>query len=124
MTKTNLAMHRCDPLESKLVFSLNNWPIVMMTVLTAMSASLLAMSRIVSRWQDKPWQLISGLLSVMEGMIKAAFWVTLWQSRAAILFALTGVSILCSALLSVFFYETTVLPVYKAMREQRMQKEV
>jgi len=115
-------MHRCDSLESEDVFSFSNWPIVLITILAAFSASMLAMSRIVSQWSDKPWELAAALLSVMEGVIKVILWVTLWQSRAAILFAFTGVSILCSALLSVFFYETTVLPVYVAMKKHRQTK--
>lgn len=50
MTRKNLEMHRCDGLDSKEVFSLNNWPLALSIVLTAISATVFALSRIVSRW--------------------------------------------------------------------------
>ena len=59
----------------------------------------------------------AGLLSLMESILKWTLWVTLWQSNAALLFAAVGVSIMCSALLSVVFYETTVLPVNTAIHD-------
>ena len=78
MTKKNLVMHRCDALESKEIFAFDNWPITLTLFYTALAATIFALSRIVSRWQDRPWDLLAGLLSVMECMIKWSLWVTLW----------------------------------------------
>ena len=77
-----------------------------------------ALSGLVSKHKDEPWQIALALLSLAEATAKAVYWVTLWQAQNFLLFCFTGVSILCSALFSVIFYESTFLPVLEAIDER------
>lgn len=97
---------------------------IMLIASIASPICLVAFSGLVSKQQDEPWELSLALLSLVEGGVKASFWITLWQAQNFLLFCFTGVSILCSALFSVIFYESTFLPVLDALDERRKKKSI
>ena len=116
-------MHECRSIIPD-VFSIENWTMILLVAVIMVPLILLALSRIISGSGDQPLELSSALFSISESLVKASFWVTLWQSEQLLLFCVIGVSLLCSALLSVIFYESTFLPVREALDEKRETKGI
>ena len=75
------------------------------------ASGLTILSRYISKKQDCPWDVSTSLLSLIESINKFAFWIALWSANSVFLFCMTGVSLGCSALLAIVFYESTFLPV-------------
>ena len=96
--------------------------LLIVSILTPTSLSIL--SRYISKKQDLPWDLSTSLLSLIESINKCAFWIALWSSNSIFLFCTTGVSLGCSALLAIVFYESTFLPVQEALDDHRKNKGV
>lgn len=97
---------------------------VLLYVAIAAPILLLCLSRYISSQLDSPLELATALFSLSESCVKAVFWATLWQSQDFLLFSSVGVSVLCSTLLAMIFYETTILPVEEAMLERKLKKGV
>ena len=122
-TEKDYLMHECNPITSQ-VFAPNSWPMIMLISAIFVPTILLGLSRLISGQADYPLELSAALFSMSESTVKAGLWVTLWQSSHVILFSTIGVSLLCSALLSVIFYESTFLPVREALDDKRASKGV
>ena len=122
-TKKDYIMHTCESNANK-IFAIDSWPMIMLILSLLAPASLTILSRYISKKLDCPWDVSTSLFSLIESINKFAFWIALWSSNSIFLFCTTGVSLGCSALLAIVFYESTFLPVQEALNDHRKNKGV
>lgn len=120
-TEKDYLMHECNSIAAE-VFSITSWPMLLLIAAVMVPITLLIISRLVSSQMDESLDLSAGLFTISEGVVKASFWVALWQAQHLMLFSVIGVSAVCSSLLSIIFYETTLLPVREAIDDKRAGK--
>ena len=80
LTEINLKMHTCEPIVSD-IFSISSWPMILLAASIVFPLSMLGLSKIVSgQAGDSSWELASALYSLVESIVKASFWIALWES--------------------------------------------
>lgn len=94
-------LHECTPRSfAKLTLGL---PIAILIVGAVATSTLLIASRIVSKSTDKPLDLATVMIGLFEFVNKLCLFGTLWQSQDYLVFSFTGVSLLGTSLIGVFF---------------------
>lgn len=71
---------------------------------------ILVVSRIVSKSTDKPYDLALVMTSLVEFINKICLFASLWSSQSYLIFSFTGVSLLGTSLIGVFFVQLILNP--------------
>lgn len=94
-------MHECKARSvSKATLGL---PLAILIVGAISTVTLMIVSRVVSKSTDKPIDLAVVMTSLFEFINKACLFVSLWSSESYMIFSFTGVSLLGTSLIGVFF---------------------
>jgi hypothetical protein len=108
----NEEMHTCEDFSAE-IFSLS-WPMALLIISALLVILLLVGSYLVSQRSDNPFHALIAMIAILEGIHKVVFFCILWASQAFALFLVTGISLLCSAILTLIYTETSYSLVFDA----------
>jgi len=95
---------------------------IILIVAPLVTTLIVIISRVSSKYTDKPGDIAVVSIQLFEFLNKAILFVVLLQSRNYVLFCMTGVSLLGTSLIGVFFVQLILNPMLNViLRRQRYE---
>jgi hypothetical protein len=99
-------------------------PLAIIVIGNLATLILLIVSRTVSKSTDKPLDLALVMTSLVEFINKLCLFGSLWSSQSYFIFSFTGVSLLGTSLIGVFFVQLILNPMLSVIvRRQKYQMD-